>query len=66
MKGSLIVTFHADGVQGPLVEINGRLVPLDLESMTTNYRSLFIYLEDRPVHSGAPLQWRRNEWSYAM
>lgn len=55
MKWRLIVTFHASGVQGLLIKINGRLVPLSLKSITTNHRFLFIYLEDRPVYSRAPL-----------
>lgn len=55
MKGSMIVTFHAGGVQGVFIEINRRLVPLSSKSMATNHRFLFIHLEDRPVHSGAPL-----------
>jgi hypothetical protein len=56
MKRYPIVTFYACGVQGLLIEINGRFVPLFLKSMaTTNHRFLFIYPEDNPIYSGAPL-----------
>jgi len=42
MKG-LIVTFHAGGTKGFLIEINRRPVPLYLQSMAAD-RRLFIHL----------------------
>lgn len=56
MRGvGLSITFQEGGFQDLRIETNRLLVPLSLKSMATNHRFLFIYLEDRPVYSGAPL-----------